>query len=615
VSVSGYQNPIEYQMYSAFENKEEDTAPLTTPQLTTTQPIATTTTAPSTTQLPRSSLDILQSAGLSTTRLASDILKGEGITSAKDVLRSMYFEKPEGVLEGEGISAASILEDYRKEQAAFKQRENIAGIAQKAEADLRKKEEEYIKNFKYEQPEYNPYKFNGTKFGDLDFKGADFRSDWGWRDTETGKATYYSYKIRKGGESYVFMPEDFAIKGVRGENGDYFNTAFLNTATWEAMLDKAQAIDASSLAGTNFKDYILNKDIQAELGRGFLFKEFDWLNFKNDYLDGKFNQEGTYKDPYLDRSDIRILGIANVNGKLVYVKNDVQDGRTTVYNVLVDETGYTSYQWHKEAGGLAGDIARGFAKIPFGAELAFFASGGNPAVYASFKALETAGKGGTLKDLVKASATAYVTSSFGNSVADYGASLGASIASTTGMNAAVANTIGTAVVQAGFNGFIAAATGQDVGDAMLSGVISGGIGANSADITNAIFGGASNVATLSKTLNLSVKQTQAIFTGAIASGAVNSIVKNQSFMDAFTESLIVQGVSQSGANLVGNSLKGTLDPKAIQAVQSNTRIFLQATARAAVRGEDINTAIARIAPYLQGRAIGQTLNILATKEN
>jgi hypothetical protein len=150
---------------------------------------------------------------------------------------------------------------------------------------------------------------------------------------------------------------------------------------------------------------------------------------------------------------------------------------------------------------------------------------------------------------------------------------------------------------------------------MLTGAISGGLKANSADITNAVFGGADNVAALSKTLNLSVKQTQAIFTGALASGSINSVVKNESFMDAFTESLIVQGVSQSGANAVANNLKGTLNPKALQAVQSNTRIFLQATARAAVRGEDIETAIARVAPYLQGRAIGQTVNILTSKKD
>ena len=140
MAVSGYQNPLEYQMYSAFEKKEEEDTPVTTTSLTEMQPVSTTE------QPVRSSLGILQSAGIQPTQktAASDILKSAGYTSAKDVLRSMYFERPEGVLESQGITAASILEDYRKEQAAFKQRQNIADIATKAEEDLRKKEQEFI---------------------------------------------------------------------------------------------------------------------------------------------------------------------------------------------------------------------------------------------------------------------------------------------------------------------------------------------------------------------------------------------------------------------------------------------------------------------------------------
>jgi hypothetical protein len=370
------------------------------------------------------------------------------------------------------------------------------------------------------------------------------------------------------------------------------------------------------MGGTSrtFTDSVVgDKDI--ELGRGFLFKQSDWLDFKKNYLDGKFNKEGTYNDGYMDRSDIRIQGIANVNGKLVYVKNNVKDGRTSIYDVFVDETGYTTYQWHKEGKGPAADLARAFAKIPFGPEIIFIASGGtSAALYASLKALETAGKGGDLGDLVKAGATAYVSASVGNSVGEYGKALGANIATATGMNAAVANTIGTAVVQAGFNGFMAAATGQDVGDAMLSGAIGGGIGANSAAITNTVFGGAENVASLAKSVKLSTGQFQTIFAGSLAAGSINSVVYGKDFLDAFKESLIVNGVSQASANIVASNLDKTMDAKKRAAIVSNTRIFMQASARAAVRGEDINTAIQRVAPYLAGRAVGQTLDIATTKK-
>jgi hypothetical protein len=595
-----YQNPLEFQMSNLSTKKDEEDVATQTAAL-----------MPQDTQLQagptqRTSTEILQGVGVTS---AKDILKTPGTsTTARDILKGTYYERPESILESEGISTASILADYRKELDKQRKEQGLL----KVEEELQRREQEYIKNFKYQQPEYNPYKFEGTKFGDLDFKDAQFETDWGFRDKETNKATYYSYTLDKNGDRYVFMPESFALTGARGENGDYFNTAFLDTKTWDALYKTAQPIDMGG-ATNEFKDNPLKVNKQAELGRGFLFKEEDYDKFRDTYLKGKFFKEGTYD--YQPVNETRIQGIANINGKLVYVKNNWSDGgRLNVYDIFVDETGYTSYQWRKERGGLVGDIARGFAKIPFGSEIAFIASGGNPAVYASFKALETAGKGGELGDVLKAGATAYVSASVGNSVGQYGKAFGESIAATTGMNAAVANTIGMATVQAGFNGIMAAATGQDIGDAMLTGAIGGGIGANAATITNTVFGGAENVAKFASTVKLSTPQFQNIFAGSIASGAISSAVQGKDFLDAFTESLIVNGVSQAGANTIASNLDKTMDVKKRNAIVSNTKIFLQASARAAVRGESIETAMKRVAPYLAGRTVGQTLDIVTSKK-
>ncbi len=631
MAVSSYQNPIEYQMYSAFENKEEDTAPVTTTNLTETQPVATTTTAPTTTQLPRSSLDILQSAGVQPTRAATDILKSAGVTSAKDVLRSMYLERPEGVLESQGISAASILEDYRKEQAAFKQRQNIANIAQQSEADFIKKEQDFIKNYKY-APSYTPT--YTTKYGKLNFSINDEEKPKGapgfdsrYTFTDGKNVATYAYlvlgKDEKNQENeYVFLPEDVVLRGLDIKNVEGYksvvNKGFLNQETLSTLYKTSQPIDLSEVK-INVAGY--NVDSGATTyGRGFLFDKASFDQFYNKNLKNNFVESYTYDLPY---ANTPILGIGNYNGELVYVRDKFVDGRTTYYNThinkegLVNGTQFTAPKDHSGVRGVFQDVGEFVASVPFLPEIAALIAppGTQGYVYASMKALQVSGSGGEPEDVLKAAAVAYVTAEVGQELNTYGDSLGASIEAATGVSATVATTMGHAVVNAGFNGVIAAATGQDVGDAMLTGAISGGLGANAADITNTVFGGAENVASLSKALNLDVKQTQRIFTGALASGAINSVVKDQSFMDAFTESLIVQGVSQSGANAVGNSLKGTLSPKALQAIQSNTRIFLQATARAAVRGEDIETAIARVAPYLQGRAIGQTVNILTSKKD
>lgn len=640
MAVSGYQNPLEYQMYSALENKEDDVAPVTTTNLTETQPI-TTTAAPTTTALPRSSLDILQSAGLQPTQTgktaASDILKGVGVTSAKDVLRSMYFERPGGLLEGQGISAASILEDYRKEQAAFRKTQDIEGIAKRAEADLLKKEQEFIKNYRYDLPQNaQSSQVFQTKLGNLQFDPETVSIGYNtgngiWAKDGlltkpddpnfTPQLDYFQYTLRNVNKlnpltnelmeekNLVFLPLEHITKGMYGSHSQKFNTAFLDKKTWEALYQNSQAIDLTE-AGQIKSNANVNAG-SVTLNQGFLFERKDYEKFFNTYLKDKFYDTngfgGALNGP--------ILGIAERDGQLVYVKDNVQAGRYSYYNMRITADGRMPYDYTK-AGPIKelNAVTEAFAKIPFGAEIAFIASGGNPYVYASLKAVEIHGKGGDSGDILKGATTAFVSASVGAEIGTYGEALGQSIATATNIPIAVANTIGTAVVNAGFNGFMAAATGGDVEDAMLAGAIGGGLSANAGTITNAVFGGAENVAALSKTLNLSTKQTQTIFTGALASGAVNSIVKNQSFMDAFTESLIVQGVSQSGANAVGNSLKGTMSPKAIKAVQDNTRIFLQASARAAVRGEDMETAIARVAPYLVGRSVGQSVNIATSKK-
>lgn len=632
MAVSGYQNPLEYQMYSAFEKKEEEDTPVTTTSLTETQPV-------STTQQPvRSSLDILQSAGIQPTQktAASDILKGAGFTSAKDVLRSMYFERPDGVLESQGISAASILEDYRKEQEAIKKQQDLftgqqsaASIAAKAEADLRKKEAEYIKNYRYDLPQQGAGVYK-TAFGDLSFDpskvslrpnrmGGTFVSSDNVVDSfgyviRNVSTTKDNQKIE--GDRYVFLPADFVMRGMEGQEAKVLNTGFLKQETWDALFKAAQPIDLSEVgtirgsSASNLKDTALTQ--------GFLFNEKDYATFYNAHLKDKFVSTYNYEPAY---ANTKVLGIANYNGELVYIRENLQQGNTTYYNTYVNSEGLvnsTYYTAPKDRGGVAGvfqDVGKFVASVPFGPEIGYIASGGNPYVYASLKALQVSGSGGSPSDVLKAAAVTFVTSTVAQDLGSYGESLGNSIHLATGIPVAVANTMGAAVVNAGFNGFVAAATGQDIGDAMLTGAIAGGVGANADTLTNTIFGGAENVKAVSDTLNLSVRQTQRIFTGALSSGAINSVVKGGDFIDAFKESLIVQGVSQSGANLVGQKLTGSLSPKAIKAIQDNTRIFLQATARAAVRGEDMETAIARVAPYLQGRAIGQTINIATSKKD
>jgi hypothetical protein len=613
-----YQNPLNFQMQNLSKEDEDkdflsqpqptvsstatpslkETKVQTTPSVSDQQKALT---APQVAPLPRSSVGILE---------------GAGIASAKDVLKSVYIEKPQDILEKEGISRTSILEDYQKElQKQKREEENISRLMQ-VEQELQKREKEFINNYKLDIPQYDPYSFEKTKFGDLSFKESEFSLDpyVTYLNRDTKQASSFGYGVKIGNDDYIFMPEEFPLKGLPSlEGGTDFNTAFLDKKTWEKMFEVSQPIDLSSLGTQQIKgysDWIVSKPNQ-QMNRGFLFKKEDFVSFSKEYLNGNHKEDGFTKNPLVNKTSI--LGIAEINGQLVYVKDNVQEGRTTVYDIFIDKNGSVNWNSIKEKGGLVGDVARGFSKIPFGPEIAFVASGGNPAIYASFKALEVAGKGGTLSDVVKGGTVAYASAAVAPKLSSYGNSLGASIATQTGINTAVANTIGNAVVFAGFSGFMAAAQGQNINDAMLTGAISGGVNANASTITSTVFGGTENVASLAKAVNLTTPQFERIFAGSIARGTVASAVHGQDFLDAFKESLIVQGVSQASANSIANNLDKTMDPKKRAAIIRNARTYIEASARAAVRGESIEDALKRVTPYVTGQVVGETIGTIIQK--
>jgi hypothetical protein len=195
-------------------------------------------------------------------------------------------------------------------------------------------------------------------------------------------------------------------------------------------------------------------------------------------------------------------------------------------------------------------------------------------------------------------------------------------------DAAVAKFAAGSIVGAAFNGTLAAAQGQDVGDAMKTGAIRGGIGATATEITINIFGGtegaaagAERVGKLAKTVNLSSSQFSNIFAGAISSGAIASAVQGKDFFDAFAESLIARGISTAAANQIKTTLQTDTKMSAenIKIIEKNTRNIIEAMARSAVRGEDYETALKRVTFMsakggleLGGSILGKTIGELTS---
>lgn len=409
--------------------------------------------------------------------------------------------------------------------------------------------------------------------------------------------TNYYYEMG----DYVFLPEDVVTKGVSGAGGYYYNTSFLDKDTWVNLLEKSQPIDLGAVQEGGFKAG------DASLNKGFLFKKEDW-GFFNKTLETKW-YANNFNNAY-GPADYPILGIANVNGELKYVRQAGYNvGDDFVHTFTIDKNGqaYAQFKTEKNYSGLRGvvqDVAQGFSKIPLAPEIIGMATG-SPALYASLKAFQTAGAGGDLGDVAKAGAVAYAGAKVTANMASYGQSVGSSIAATTGISTGAANFIGGAIVGSATNGVIASVTGGDVNKAMLAGAVGGGFSASAAEFTNTVLGGEANVANIAKSVNLKPEQFQQIFTGAVANGAIAAGVYDKDFVETFSQSLITGGLSVAAANAVSKSLGENVSPAQRKLIAQNTALFVRTAAYASINNVEIDEAIKAVAPKAVADTLGQ----------
>lgn len=543
---------------------------------------------------------------------AQEILRREGIKSAKDVLNKSPFAKSEDPLKPGGVTTAKSIiarEKERQEGRKFSEEQKLKQMQQSAEDkkiedDLKKQEDEYRKNLDPSKIDSSYEPIYNTKFGELNFKNFEFKND-----TFFGGDTIVKDTVEN--KTYIFVPEEYVYKGINRISTGYpkgytsVNTAFLDDKHWDIFLEKAQYIDLSETAIDTAK--LLPHYGQEDAARGFLVAYEDITTlFPFDKL-RSFNVSDT------DAWGGSILGLSSYGGQLVYA----QENRSNSHTSYLKADGQRWRHWQTKKKGplefipiigkpltdIATSIAQGFAQIPFGAEIAFALSGGtNPYLYASLKALETAGKGGTLTDVIKSGAVAYATASVpmqkvtGN-VANYFVKEGIIT------NVVAAKAVAGSLVGATFQGTLAAAQGQDVGAAMKAGAISGGINATAAEITANIFGGtegakvgAERIQKLATSVKMTASQFSNIFAGSLSSGAIASAVQGKDFFDAFAESLVARGVSISASNQIRDSLKNDtkMSAESISIIQNNTRNVIDAMARSAIRGESYEVALQKI---------------------
>ena len=209
---------------------------------------------------------------------------------------------------------------------------------------------------------------------------------------------------------------------------------------------------------------------------------------------------------------------------------------------------------------------------------------------------------GAHPDAAKVKGIAQVAGIF---AAPFTAGLSTSIGSAImGAGAVGAQTVGSAVLGATFNGLTAAATGGNIGKAMIGGAAAGALNANAGEITTAIIG-ADNLNSIASTLNLKPAQVSNIFVGSIGSG-VTTAIRGGDFGDvltSFKDSLISSGVSEIAATNVMKSLSGTMDPNNLRRIGTATKMLSNVAINASMKGLDINKAIQYYAPTIMTRAL------------
>ena len=544
---------------------------------------------------------------------AKQILEKEKIPTAFDVLKTEKIKSPKELLSQLNIPAPKDIIEQEKQAQLTK---GAGGQVQQAiESDLKKKEEEYLKNLDWK----NLSTLTGdakyeTKFGTFKPSEITYAGDQYGAKVNGNK---YASELFLPGNFYAhrYIPEEVLFKGMRVGDDLYLNGAFLQKDHWNKFLEKAQYMEISpDKVDKSFSNYS---------GRGFVIKneDFNELFPKNSW--GVLNYKTTSNFAGY-HGDVVGLVFDEEKNKLVYATRPQGQSQLSYIHL----TGNKNNPYEVEARGewieyrrkdtafgklirgipiigdplvdLATKTAEAFAKVPFGPEIAYALSGGNAYVYAAFTSLKMAGQGAPLEDRAKGAAMAFATASISQKLPDYSKGITDQFVK-AGFNQTAAAAAGSAITYATFNGAMAAITGGDIKQAMGAGAVSGALGGaisvNAKEITSTILGGSENVTSLSKTLGMQVGQLEGVVAGSLHRASF-AATRGEDFGTIFKNSLIESGFSTVVTNQVAASLDKTLDKDKRAAIIKNTQLITNTVARAAVRGQDIDVALKRIQPQL-----------------
>jgi hypothetical protein len=221
-----------------------------------------------------------------------------------------------------------------------------------------------------------------------------------------GGATLYDVKTNQG--DFYYFPSEFITKGYLSSNGFmYFDPDFLKQDVMK--LGQGINLDPSVIKGTPLETTISLGTYENPLS-GVLFPKAEF-----DKVASPSTQQ--YYDPK-DRP--KIAGMTTIDGQNVYLLEGYTDRNYQTWDSTgggFDVTITPGKSKFGKLGEIASGIAKTFAGIPLLPEIAAAViPGAGPALYGSLKALQTAGKGGDLGDVVKSGVTGGATFAAGQAI-------------------------------------------------------------------------------------------------------------------------------------------------------------------------------------------------------
>jgi hypothetical protein len=162
---------------------------------------------------------------------------------------------------------------------------------------------------------------------------------------------------------YTFVPQNIIEKGVKTDDKQYYLGNILKGDNLDSLSKNGIFVDL-----TGVKDFDKEFEKQGISTKGFLIpyaetKQRDLFSNIRDYEIGKASEDNTIKWG-------EIKGLSKVGDQYVYATD------TTPIGGIDQASGYAGVEglkgnWYKKpsGGGLLGDIGRGIASVPFGAEL------------------------------------------------------------------------------------------------------------------------------------------------------------------------------------------------------------------------------------------------------